>query len=153
MPFTSGPEHRSRYVPPSDLQQRLTDIHVVIDAIRVLPINKALKHDMLDEAIWQVTYATGNTQSTFMGRYRSERVITEVGLKIERDHVYRRKTLLQMLLNPSADLEQILDFAQCCVVITAEEHRSVDAIDGWQKYEAAHITVYDMLTGFKITHA
>jgi len=91
----SGPKHRNRYVPPADLQHRLGDVKIALDAIRLLPIAIPLKKDLLDELLWQVTFATGNTQSKFMGRYRGARVIGEVGVLIERDHVYQRKNLLQ----------------------------------------------------------
>ena len=141
MPFHSGPRHNDRYVPPSDLPQRLADIKLVLGAIPGLPIGIALKRDLLDEALWQATFATGNTQSKFMGRYRSAKVVCVAGLKIERDHVYRRKVLLEELLGPSPDLDRIIARAQCCVVLTAEEHRSVSDIDGGRKYTLAGITV------------
>jgi hypothetical protein len=130
MGFESLQKHQQRYVVPHDLQQRLPDIRTALAAITVLPIGATLKKDLLDELLWQVTYATGNTQKKFMGPYRSERVITEVGLPIERDHVYQRKTLLQLLLGPAPDLDEILKLAQCCVVLTADEHRRVSDIDG-----------------------
>ena len=100
---------------------------------------------MLDWALWQVAFATGNTQKKFLGRYRSESVIRQIGLKIQRDHVYQRKTLLQELLGPSPDLERIILQAQCCVVVTVDEHNRLSKIDGGEKYRIAGITVYDML--------
>jgi hypothetical protein len=145
MPFYSGAEHRKRYVPPAALQQQLADIRTVLDELRVLTIAKPLKQSMLDWALWQVAFATGNTQKKFLGRYRSESVIRQIGLKIQRDHVYQRKTLLQELLGPSPDLERIILQAQCCVVVTVDEHNRLSKIDGGEKYRIAGITVYDML--------
>jgi len=144
MPFLSGPRHGDRYVPPSDLLQRFADIKLALGALVALPIGAALKKDLLDELLWQVTFATGNTQSKFMGRYRSAKMVAAAGLKIERDHVYRRKTLLQELLGPTPSLDRIIARAQCCVVLSADEHRSVSDIDGGRKYSLAGITVYDM---------
>ena len=151
MPYCSGLEHRNRYVPAATLQQQLADIRIVLDALRCLPIARPLKKGMLDWALWQITFATGNTQRKFLGRWRSEIVIRQVGLKIERDHVYQRKTLLEELLGPSPDLERIVARAQCCVVVTADEHRSLRLIDGGEKYRVAGITVYDMLDETKVT--
>ncbi len=144
MPFCSGPKHGDRYVAPGDLPQRLADIRLVLAALTGLAIGTPLKKELLDQVLWQVTFATGNTQSNFMGRYRSAKTVHVAGLKIERDHVYRRKTLLQELLGPSPNLDRVIARAQCCVVLTADEHRSVSNIDGGKKYKLAGIKVYDM---------
>src|SRR5258708_3462133 len=145
MPFLSTPEHCKQYVPPATIPQQLAEIKAVLDALRRLPIAKPLKKSMLDWALWQVTFATGNTQKKFLGRWRTERVIREVGLKIERDHVYQRKTLLEELLGPSPDLDRIIAQAQSCMVLTADEHKTLNRIDGGEKYRRAGIIVYDML--------
>ena len=144
MPFHSDPKHCDRYVPSSDLPLRFADIKLVLGALVSLPIGTALKKDLLDEVLWQVTFATGNTQNKFMGRYRSAKMVRVAGLKIERDHVYRRKTLLRELIGPSPDLDRIIARSQCCVVLTADEHRLVSDIDGGKKYTLAGVTVYDM---------
>jgi hypothetical protein len=104
---------------------------------------------MLDAALWQVAFASGNTQSKFLGPYRSEAVITQVGLKIQRDHAHRRATLLSEPLGPSPDLDSIIDRALCCCIVTEDEHRRLAAltIDGWERYAAAGIVVYDMRHG------
>src|SRR5579863_9486770 len=60
MPFLSGPRHRERYAPAPTLKQQLADIRMVLDALRQLPIATPLKSDMLDAALWQVAFATGN---------------------------------------------------------------------------------------------
>ena len=150
MPFCSGPEHRNRYVSPATLEQQLAEIRIVLDALRRLPVARPLKKEMLDWALWQITFATGNTQRKFLGRWRSESVIRQIGLKIERDHVYQRKTLLEELLGPSPDLERIVARAQQCVVVTADEHRALRLVDGGEKYRLAGIAVYDMFDETKI---
>lgn len=153
MPFLSDARHRQRYAPIPTLQPQLADIKIVLDAIRLLPIATPLKKDMLTGALWQVAYATGNTQRKFMGRYRSESVITKAGLKIERDHAYRRAILMGELLGPSPDLDAIIERAQRCCLVTGDEHRRLHKveIDGWERYRAAGITIYDMLTETKLT--
>jgi hypothetical protein len=145
-------KHRHRYSPSPTLKQQLADIKVVLDALRLLTIATPLKKDMLDAALWQVAFATGNTQSKFMGRYRSEAVITQAGVKIQRDHAHRRAVLLAELLGPSPDLDSIIERAQCCCLVTEDEHRRLSgiAIDGWERYGAAEIVVYDMLDARKM---
>jgi hypothetical protein len=152
MPFLSSPKHRELYAPSPTVTQQLADIRTVLEAVRQLQIAAKLKRDMLDVAIWQVAFATGNTQSRFMGRYRSEAVITQVGLKIQRDHAYPRAALLAELLGASPDLESIIERAQCCCVVTEEEHKRLSAVhtDGWARYKHAGIVVYDMLHGRRL---
>ena len=54
------------------------------------------KRTFWNEVFWQVTIATGNTQSKFMGRYRSAKVIRVTGLKIERDPYWPEKRHWQL---------------------------------------------------------
>ena len=148
MPHLSKLKHRERYVPPATLHRQLAEIKIVLDAIRLLPVATPLKRDMLDCALWKVAHATGNTQHRFMGRYRSETVTTQVGLKIQRDHAYSRATLIDELLGPSPNLDTIIDRAQCCCLVTEDEHQRLNRveIDGWEKYRIVGIAIYDMLT-------
>jgi hypothetical protein len=146
MPFLSSSKHRERYTPPVNLAEQLEEIKKLLDALRQLDVSNRLKKDMLDAALWQVAFAAGNTQSKFMGPYRSETVINVAGLKIQRDHAYPRARLLSELLGPSPDLSSIIERALCCCIVTEEEHRRLRAValDGWSRYAAAGITVYDM---------
>ena len=84
-----------------------------------------------------------------MGPYRSEAVIAQAGLKIQRDHAHRRATLLSELLGPTPDLDSIIDRAQCCCIVTESEHKRLAAvsIDGWERYPAAGVVIYDMQHG------
>jgi len=147
MAITSKRKHQSRYVPCTTLEEDLKDIKILLEAIRKLQISERVKKRMLVHALWQIAMVTGNTQSSFFGRFRSEAVIRETGLKIERDHIYRKENLIRELLGLSPDLDRIVARAHCCVV-TKDEHvklGAVDAeIDGWERYRAAGITVYDM---------
>ena len=152
MPFLSDAKHCGLYTSSPTLVQELEDIGVVIETLRQLPIATRLKKGMLDAALWQVVFATGNTQKKFMGPYRGETVITRPGLKIQRDHAYRRVTLLSELFGPSPDLDSIIDRAQCCCIVTEDEHRRLTAIDidGWDRYTAANIVMYDMRHGRRV---
>jgi hypothetical protein len=154
IPFLSSAKHRVRYTSSPTLVQ-LQEIRAVLEALRQLPIATPLKRDMLDAALWQVAFATGNTQRKFMGRYRSEAVITKTGLNIQRDHAHRRATLPSELLGPSPDIDSIINRAQCCCIVTNDEHRRLAAvtIDGWERYAGAGIVVYDMWSGCRMEAA
>lgn len=117
-----------------------------MDTIRLLLIGESLKKRMLVHAIWEVAFATGNTQRAFFGRYRTESVIRQVGLEIQRDHVYRKETLIRELLGASPDLGKIIERATYCCVVTKDEHARLShrGIDGWERYRVAGIKVYDM---------
>lgn len=149
MPFQSGPEHRERYVPSGSLQAQLAEIKLLLNAIRQLKITESRKRRMLVHVLWEVAFATGNTQSAFLGRYRTENVIRQPGLAIRRDHVYRKEMLVRDLLGDSPDLDEIIRRAQHCCVVTKEEHDKLDhgGTDGWERYRIAGIRVYDMATG------
>lgn len=144
MPFVSKPAHARRYVESPATTQRLADVRVLLDMIRQLDIATPLKKRMLVHGIWEVAKATGD----FCGRYRSEGAIRTDGSRIQRDHIYKKSTLIAELLTPSPDLDRVIEQARCCIV-TAEEHRKLHDIDGdldgWDRYRAAGIIVYDML--------
>ena len=153
MAFVSDAKHRTRYAVSPAVEKQIAEIKILLEGIRTLPIGTPMKKRMLVHAIWEVAFATGNTQRAFMGRYRSEAVVNQPGLKIQRDHIYKKEALIQELLGPSPNLDEILDRAHCCVV-TEDEHRKLglinDAIDGWERYRAAGITVYDMVDQTKV---
>lgn len=147
MALTSSIKHQRQYIPSRSLQSDLADIKVLLGCLRKLEIAQPIKRRMLVHGLWQIAIATGNTQSSFFGRYRSEGVIRETGLKIERDHIYRKENLIEQLLEGDPDLDAIIARAQCCVVTQPEHDRlgAVDKrIDGWERYRVAGITVYDM---------
>ena len=153
MSFTSNANHRKSYVSLPAEKQRLADIKILLDTIRTLPIEEPIKKRMLVHVVWEIAFATGNTQGSFMGRYRSAKVINQSGLPIQRDHINKKAALIAASLGPSPDLEAIIECAQCCVV-TDDEHAQLGAvsaeIDGWERYLAAGISVYDMATGSKV---
>jgi hypothetical protein len=150
MPFLSKLSHRRRYVEGSATAQKLADIRILLSAVRSLEIGKALKKRMLVHGIWEVARATGD----FCGRYRSETVIRFEGCKIQRDHIYQKSTLVEQLLGASPDIDSIMDRARCCIV-TAEEHEKLHRLqknfDGWDRYRAAGVAVYDMQSETRVT--
>ena len=144
MPFTSTLRHRERYVESPKTAQQLADVRVLLDVLRSLPIGLSLKKKMLVGAIWQICESTGS----FHARHRSEGVIRTVGQKIQRDHVFKKQTLIAELLGSEPDLDNIIKQALCCIVTEDEHkrlHRIDKSVDGWARYRAAGIVVYDML--------
>jgi hypothetical protein len=143
MPFVSTTRHQERYVESPSTAQRLADIRTLLDSLQRLQVALPLKKKMLVHGIWQVSEATGS----FYTRYRSEGVIRTVGVKIQRDHIYQKRTLVEQLLAPDSDLKAIIERARCCIV-TKDEHdrlHQVDGgLDGWDRYRAAGVVVYDM---------
>jgi hypothetical protein len=103
-----------------------------------------LKKRMLVHGVWEVAKATGD----FRGRYRSEEVIRTPGLRIQRDHIYKKRTLVEELLGTAPNIDRVIERARCCTV-TLDEHQRLhdvdDALDGWDRYEAAGLHVYDMV--------
>lgn len=149
MPMLSGPAHSRPFAPMTNLPEQVRDIRLVLEALRVLEIAPPFKRRMLSEALWLFAFATGNRQGRFLGRWRSETVIRHTGKEIQRGHVYGMTSLLNELPGPSPDLDRIAARAQCCVVVTADEHKELTRCksNGGEKYRIIGISVYDMLDG------
>jgi hypothetical protein len=149
MAITSKHAHARPYVESPTLSRKLADIKTLLDTIRQLDIEPKLKRDMLVHGIWEVAKATGN----FNGRYRSQSVIDRTGLTIQRDHIYKKKTLVDELLRPAPDLDMIIERARCCIV-SVDEHQRLHGVgndlDGWDRYRAAGVIVHDMLQQTRI---
>ncbi|HZJ47894.1 MAG TPA: hypothetical protein VFD97_02520, partial [Acidimicrobiia bacterium] len=73
--------------------------------------------------------------------------------KIQHEHVVERKKLIDRLLADPINYESILAGAVACLV-TVEEHdrlRLVDRdLEGWDRYRATGVVVYDMATGSRL---
>lgn len=150
----SGTSHSKPYIEPSDLHEQLQDVVSVLKSLSALNVNLPLKKRMLVHAIWEVNQASGS----FKSRYRSLEVIKGSGVAIQRDHVFQKKALVERLLLEPHNVEDVVQSALSCVV-TKEEHEKLTQysrvhpeVDGWARYQNAGITVYDMLTGTKLSH-
>ena len=145
MPFLSKATHQKRYAQTEATAARLEDVKTLLETLRGLSVALPLKKRMLVHGIWEVAKATGD----FCGRYRSEAVIRNPGQKIQWDHIYDKRTLVEELLGPAPNIDSIIERA-CCCIVTEEEHVKLHALspklDGWERYRAAGIVVYDMGT-------
>jgi hypothetical protein len=88
---------------------------------------------------------SANSGKAFRQHANRTDLVNEPGLPIQRDHINKKAALIAELLSPSADLDAVIERAQCCVV-SEEEHRRLGAvsaeIDGWERYRAAGISVF-----------
>ena len=150
MAFLSKAAHQKRFIETQTTVAQLSDVKTLLNALRCIPVALAMKKRMLVHGIWEVAHATGD----FLGRYRSEAVIRNPGQKIQRDHIYQKRTLIEELLGPSPDIDSIVERA-CCCVVTEEEHGKLHTVsrrlDGWERYKAAGVVVYDMKTETRVT--
>lgn len=135
--------HSTQYRERTDLQARIEALQGIISHIRDSHLPKDSKKRMLNHAIWEVSIARGD----FVPEYRSKGVREgAVGTKIQREHVYRRKQIVEDVLKNEEPLEAILKRIIHCVV-TTEEHSRLNSIpdktmDGWPRYRAANIEVF-----------
>lgn len=135
--------HRRQYRPREDLRARLDVLQEVIANLRDCNLSPDSKKRMLNHAIWEITRATGD----FAPQFRSKGVMEgSLGAKIEREHVYKRKGIVQAVLAKSEPLDSVLKCVVHCVV-TEEEHERLKtvpaAVDGWARYCSAGIEVFD----------
>jgi hypothetical protein len=112
------------------------------------------RRQLLNNAVWYVSEAAGKYKT----RYRSagvllleaETPVTKWWSELRHDHVTTRRSILQSLNVPGADVEAILRSVVSCIVTRTEHERLTrfdEACHGWDRYLAAHIDVYDMATG------
>ncbi|GAB2578970.1 hypothetical protein [Spirosoma areae] len=150
MPFVSKKTHTKLFSAKEKLDERFEDVIKVVRALQALNINRSLKSRMLKEALWHITYYSGD----FLGRYRSSEVINQLGVPIQREHVFELSKLVERLLNNEIiETEEIISHTTHCIV-SKIEHDKLTAyskqnphVHGWDRYTNAGIIVHDMLTG------
>lgn len=139
----SHTKHALPYAPPKDNARRLKEVELLLQTIVEMPLHMQTKKIMLNRTLWLVVELSGN----FNCRYRSEGVLSKVGERIQRDHIYTRKSLVDMLLKPSPDYEEIINKAVCCVVTPVEHKKLSDvpkSFEGFDRYKEAEVVYYDM---------
>jgi hypothetical protein len=145
MPFISLECHRRPYCARPDLEQRLEDVVVVLRTLRSLDVHASTKREMIDRALWLVAELSGD----FAPRYRSDGVLVELGVPIQRDHVHPRAQLRAQVLESDRELADIVSDSFCCLVTKQEHARLTEVpnnLEGWDRYSAAGVVVRDMAT-------
>jgi hypothetical protein len=140
-----------RFVPNSKAEEEIRSAVTAIKGILTLQIMDEHKKTLISRMIWAITEAHGKYKT----RFRSGGVLMTADCKIQHEHVYPRKELIDEIMEAPENCDRILENAVACVV-TEEEHRLLTKIskenadlNGWDRYKKAGITVYDMLTGGK----
>ena len=135
-PFTASPKANDK-------------IHSAIKiakAIVGIDILEQHKKKILTEVQWLISEANGK----YTTRFRTEGALSDGNDSIQHEHVFPRKKLsLRILGNPSNIEKYLKDVIGC--VVTVNEHdmlskaeKSNPELDGWERYKAAGIVVYDM---------
>ena len=109
-----------------------------------------LKHKkyLLDTIVWKVTEAGGKNKkdTRFISEsvYNADKLGNPDKIKFEHEHVRPKRKVVQDLLDLPEKIQIILNSAVACTV-THEEHRLLKDGEGWDRYKAANIRVYDRL--------
>lgn len=100
---------------------------------------------LLSQAIWWYTECDGK----FTTRYRTAAVIGEEIVAVRHEHVVQRKGQIARMLADPDSVDDVMRASLACIVSTAEHNRlsPFDHLDGWERYAAAGLTVYDMADG------
>jgi len=131
------------YVEHKDRAERIRSAITAIRGILPLDIYPAHKRELLSVCIWKITEADGKKKV----RYWSEGAILNQGMKLQHEHVYERKELINRLLT-NENIEFVVKDAIACMV-TVDEHRKLRAStdSGWERYKSVGIRVYDAKVG------
>lgn len=138
------------FVRRADASERIESAKKAINALLSLDLHLAIKEGLIKEAIWYLTEAEGvNKHKT---RYCTVKALSGAE-KMNHEHVYQMRHLIQALLENPAASDEILEKAIACTV-TVSEHSQLGAIsrmhphlDGWERYAHAEIIVIDTVTG------
>ena len=110
--------------------------------------------EMLKICIWKYTEAEG--PSKHKTRYRSTGSLRSSNEKLNHEHVVTSKSIRSRIMENPEDFERILHEAIACTVLVSE-HRLLNQtekrrpeLNGWDRYRAAGIEVWDLLEGVRV---
>ena len=134
--------------PRKDSEERLNSALALTDAILRVREQMLRTHlrESLSIAIWKYTECNGK----YTTRFRSRGAVESPKGKLNHEHVFTRKSLIDELLSAPGDFETIMSKAVACTVLTSEHAllRSVEkqnpSLVGWDRYRAAGIEVFDL---------
>lgn len=147
-----------QYRPRPDRDARLAAIRELISHILVLQGGSLVdfyKRKAIDRLLWKITEVDGKYRTRFRSEgalsidRRENRRLRAAGQRLLRhEHVFTRSWLLDELLERPTEVGKILDLAIGCVVTEAEHQRltAVRYAEGWERYQAAGVRVFDMST-------
>lgn len=140
--------------PHKDSEQRKSS--AVASAMALLASRESITtphlKELLSITIWKHTECDGKYKT----RYQSLGALSRQQEKLNHEHVVQRKLLVEALLKDPTRCQEIFESAIACTVLE-EEHKKIMQIEktqsnlfGWDRYRAANIVVYDLLTKSRI---
>jgi len=134
--------------PRKDSEMRVASALVLVQAILNVSEQMVQSHlrESLSIAIWKYTECNGK----YTTRFRSRGAVESPKSKLNHEHVFTRKSLIDELLGSPENSEIIMSKAVACTVLTSE-HALLRAVEkqnpslvGWNRYRAAGIEVFDL---------
>jgi hypothetical protein len=104
------------------------------------------KKQLLDTIVWKATEAAGRNKkdTRFITEFVYEADRAGKSIKVNFEHVRPKKKVIGDLLASPDKIKSILYNAMACMV-THDEHRLLKDGEGWDRYKAANLRVYDRL--------
>lgn len=127
-------------------EKQIEDSKTIIKAVLELDVHNDMKRKVIDLMLWNITGAYGKYKLSYISVAAKD----NPKLKINHEHVFRKKTMIDRIMQEPNKVENILEEAIGCVV-TVEEHtrlREIEKVnkdvDGWERYKLAQIKVLDI---------
>jgi hypothetical protein len=144
------PGSPARYVAHPQREERIASAVALARLVLGSPqLIDPQRRRILSQAIWFVSEADGKYLTRYRSRGAREAQASGSVQDLRHDHVITRKALIDGMLAEPRHAEKILRGAIACVV-TVEEHARLTALrpepSGWERYLAASVDVFDMLT-------
>lgn len=137
---------RGVFSPSPKAEAKTKSAIAIAKAVIHLDILEQHKKKMLTEVQWLISEAHGK----YTTKYRSLGSILDGNEALQHEHVFPRKKLSMRILEDPSNVQKYLDEVIGCVV-TKDEHDKLSSaekqnpeLDGWARYRAAGIEVYDM---------
>ena len=134
--FIASPKANDKIVSAIKIAQAIVGIEII----------EQHKKKILTEVQWLISEAHGK----YTTKYRTAGALSDGNESIQHEHVFPRKKLSLRILNDPESIELYLKDVIGCVV-TVSEHDALSKaekiapeLDGWERYKAAGIVVYDI---------
>lgn len=108
--------------------------------------------EVLSIAVWKYTECDGK----YSTRFRSERSLWAPSSEVHHEHVIPRRLIVDQMLSMKVHPGEVLSTAIGCVVLRTEHHelarveKQNPALEGWDRYRAAGIAVWDLATNKRV---
>ena len=137
--------------PRKDRDQRRASVKRMVRFALDEALHPEARARILKEALWMATEIEFHKHKISLRTPEADaeilRGLPKLGSRVQHEHVYQRKWVIQQLLAEPERAEALLDeYAVACVVTKAqtEELKKHDALVGWERYKAAGLTVVEV---------